>query len=150
MYTDDLSTAPGALKLGEEIFMISKGTDAMAMSVLEWALAKAKQTSSPLREVMKDLKDIPKEYHKIILEEATRAQASGAVSEVAVSQALFSLDGCSQYIWLASREHHPDLTLESIRDKVSKLDYKAVFFQIDEITQLTKLMKEMGKKLGTE
>lgn len=143
LQTDDLSFSPGTIILGGTPYLISKGTDATAMAFLDWVLKQVKETSSPLKDVMKDLKDIPKEYHAEILREATRIQASGGVSEAALARTMLTPEAAAYLLFLLSREHHPDTKYEQFLDLVQKDSYLRIYEEIDKVSGLMTLMHKM-------
>ena len=122
-----LAGAPSPITVKGRVFLIEKSTTAQVFSIYEWALERAGREYNPFREVCDALKglSITDDQKASLLMQAHRVKMAGEVPGDALTKCLRSKDGVAFQLWMLTRKHHADVTLEecgSLIDDTNRVD----------------------------
>ena len=140
-----LASGPGTVTVKDKTYLVEKTTTAQVFAMYEWGFQRARTQYNPFRELVEALAGLPvtPEQMAPLLTQAHQVKAAGEIPGELVTRCLRSTDGVAFQLWITTRKHHPDVTLEQLTAAIDESNRLDVYVQLDVATGANIVNKAM-------
>jgi|SRR5580700_1150334 hypothetical protein len=140
-----LAGAPSPITVKDRTFLVDKANTSQAFTINEWAIERVAKSYNPFKDVCDALKDLPvSDFQKCeLLRQAHQVKMSGEIPIAEMSRCLRSKEGVAFQLFVFTRKHHAELTLEQCNDLVDESNRVDTYVAIDEACGGNTLNKAM-------
>lgn len=132
--SEQLASPPGTVTVAGTTYLVEKFNTAQVFALYEWGVEQAKKLYNPFKEVCDSLAGLPvtPEQTSQLLMQAHQVKMSGEVPGDLVTKCLRSKEGVAFCLWILTRKHHAELTLEQCNAKITDENRIDVYVQMDQ------------------
>lgn len=117
--------APATVVVGGKTWIVSAPTGPEELLIAyEYRRQIMAEAKTPLQSIAADLQGLPMGMAKMAIDAAVAAQASGVngkaePTDEAIGGRQFHVDGIRFRFWILAKKHHPELTLDMVRELIT-------------------------------
>lgn len=139
--TDSPASGPGTIELGGKTYLVSKPTDSDIASIGDYVRKQAKKIYNPVKSLLEDLKDLPKDLQEVALKEAIRLKNDGEPPEQLLVDIMTSPLGARFLAYMLIRKNHPEVTLKDFETLITDDNCMEVYVDLDHASGMDKVKK---------
>lgn len=134
MQNEVATGAPGTLPLGGKVWIVSQPSAQHFSMLRQWA---RKRLKKPLASVAREVEGLPIELQQAAIEAAVKLNESGSeLTADRIQDELTTVEGCGWWLWVLTREHHPDATPATFRALMDEDTVHGVLADLRKATRL--------------
>lgn len=134
------TSAPGTITIKDQTLLVNQPTRADFVTLAKHLKSLWKQQhTSILQDTVKELKDIPAEYHKDILGAAVQYKQTAEPTQENLNDMLLGLPGTRFWVWHLCRPNHPELPLSQFETLIDESNHATVLSDLFEATDMSKI-----------